>query len=217
MSSEEIAKYFDATESREIRDDLVFSANMISEPKIAIDCGCGAGADIEYLATNGFKVYGFDIEKDSIARCRSRFKDIDNVLLSVSSFADFNYPQASLVVADASLFFCPSSEFELVWSNIYQCLLPNGIFCGSFLGCEDTMAEQGENTSVFWPEAKAFEENEVKALFKNFEVLRFNTHKSTGKTSQGVAHNWHIFQVVAQKPNKLRLADASHRSSDVRY
>mgnify|MGYP001124776665 CR=1 FL=1 len=36
MSSEEITKYFDATESREIREDLVFSANMVSEPKFKL-------------------------------------------------------------------------------------------------------------------------------------------------------------------------------------
>ncbi|WP_101758257.1 bifunctional 2-polyprenyl-6-hydroxyphenol methylase/3-demethylubiquinol 3-O-methyltransferase UbiG [Oceanicoccus sp. KOV_DT_Chl] len=201
MSSEEIAKYFDATEFREIREDLVFAASMVSEPKVAIDCGCGAGADIDYLARNGFTVYGFDVEQESISRCQSRFDGIGNVILSKSSFIDFDYPQASLVVADASLFFCPNSEFEHVWSNIYQCLLPKGIFCGSFLGKEDTMAVSGNNPSVFWPEVTALEESEVVALFKNFEVLRFKTHKSTGKTPQGITHNWHIYQVVAQKAN----------------
>ena len=203
MSSEEISKYFDATESREIREDLVFAINMALEPKIAIDCGCGAGADINYLVRNGFTVYGFDVEQESISRCQSRFEGIKNVILSKSSFSTFDYPQASLVVADASLFFCPSSEFKNVWENIYQCLHPNGVFCGSFLGQEDTMAASNNNPSVFWPEVTVFDEPEVRELFKNFEVLRFNIHKSTGKTSQGVTHNWHIFQVVAQKPNKL--------------
>ncbi|HBX59247.1 MAG TPA: class I SAM-dependent methyltransferase, partial [Methylophaga sp.] len=140
MSCEQITKYFDATESRKVRDDLVFSANIVSEPKSAIDCGCGAGADIAYLAEIGFTVHGFDVEQESISRCQSRFSGLDNVFLTKSSFTDFEYPPVSLVVADASLFFCPSSEFRDVWSKIYQCLLPGGIFCGSFLGPEDTMA-----------------------------------------------------------------------------
>ncbi|MGH1469978.1 MAG: class I SAM-dependent methyltransferase [Cellvibrionaceae bacterium] len=207
MSSVEITKYFDATESREIREDLLFSVSVINDPRVAIDCGCGAGADIEYLVNNGFTVYGFDIEQESISRCQSRFNGVGNVFLSQSSFSTFDYPQASLVVADASLFFCPSSEFDKVWSKIDQCLLPNGLFCGSFLGKEDTMAIPGENPSVFWPEVTAFEESEVMELFKDFEVLRFKTHKSTGKTPQGVTHNWHIIQVVAQKPNKSNHAD----------
>ena len=104
MASAEITKYFDTTKFRDIRDDLVFAVENISEPKIAIDCGCGAGADINYLASNDFVVYGFDVEEESISRCKSRFKNIDNVFLSKSSFNSFSYPQASLVVADASFF-----------------------------------------------------------------------------------------------------------------
>ena len=207
MSSEEITNYFNATEFREIREDLVLAVSMLGEPKVAIDCGCGAGADIDYLARNGFTVYGFDVEQESVSRCQSRFEGIKNVILSQSSFSTFNYPKASLVVADASLFFCPRSEFKSVWEKIYQCLDSNGVFCGSFLGKEDTMAEAGDNPSVFWPEVTAFDETEVKQLFKNFDLLCFKVHKSTGKTSQGVAHNWHIFQVVAQKPNKSNHAD----------
>jgi trans-aconitate methyltransferase len=122
MSSEEIVKYFDATEFREIREDLVLAVSMVSEPKVAIDCGCGAGADIDYLTRNGFTVYGFDVEQESVSRCQSRFEGIKNVILSQSSFSTFSYPKASLVVADASLFFCPRSEFKSVWENIYQCL-----------------------------------------------------------------------------------------------
>lgn len=200
MSSTEITEYFDATEFRKIREDLVFALSKVSEPKIAIDCGCGSGADINYLVENGFTVHGFDVEQESISRCQSRFTGIDGVTLSKSSFSTFDYPQASLVIADASLFFCPSSDFISVWSKIVECLHPNGVFCGSFLGTEDTMARSGDNPGLFWPYVTAFEEQEVKALFKGFEVIRFNVHKSTGETAQGVAHNWHIFQVVARKP-----------------
>ncbi|MBT8070231.1 MAG: class I SAM-dependent methyltransferase [Gammaproteobacteria bacterium] len=207
MPSVEITKYFDATEFRDTREDLEFAVSMISEPKVAIDCGCGAGADISYLVKNGFSVYGFDIEEESISRCLSRFEGVDNVVLSKSSFRMFDYPKASLVVADASLFFCPATDFEIVWEKIYRCLHPNGVFCGSLLGLEDSMAEPGENPSVFWPEVTAFEKSEVKALFKNFEVLRFNVHKSTGKTPQGDIHNWHVYRVVAKKPSNSFKTD----------
>lgn len=29
--------------------------------KVAIDCGCGSGSDIEYLSNQHYQVYGFDI------------------------------------------------------------------------------------------------------------------------------------------------------------
>ena len=186
MSNVEITKYFDATELRGIRDDLIFAVKNVSEPKVAIDCGCGAGSDINYLVENDFTVYGFDVEEESISRCKSRFEGIDSVTLSRSTFSNFDYPKASLVVPDAGLFFCPRSEFENVWGKIYECLNPGG---------------------VFWPEVMVFEESEFKGLFQNFEVLRFKVHKSTGKTPQDVSHNWHIFQVVVQKPNKSKHAE----------
>jgi len=199
MHTQEIKQYYDATASRAIRSDLTFAIELVGEPKIAIDCGCGAGADIEYLLTAGFKVHGFDIERESIARCKSRFKNNKDVILTKTEFSSFDYPAASLVVADASLFFCPKTEFDDVWRAIYKCLYSNGVFCGSFLGPQDTMAGDEYDRSAFWPEVSVFNEEEVKDYFKNYEICRFTEHKSAGKTAQGLPHNWHIYSVVALK------------------
>lgn len=199
MPSAQISKYFDATANRKIRDDLLFAVANAGEPNIAVDCGCGAGADIDYLASKGFTVYGFDVEEEAIARCEARFRHTRNVKLSKSSFSSYDFPKASLVVADASLFFCPKAEFPKVWKNIYECLYPNGIFCGSFLGPEDTMASAKYNAADYWPDVAVFEEAEVRGLFMNYEILRFNVHKSLGTTPSGEPHDWHIFSVVAKK------------------
>ena len=201
MPGQEINEYYDATESREIRADLIFAINTAPEPRIAVDCGCGAGTDIEYLLASGFKVYGFDIEGEAISRCKQRFKDNDDVVLSKAGFGSYRYPASSLVVADASLFFCPKTEFNDVWNKIYECLYPNGIFCGSFLGYEDTMASAGYDKNAFWPEILVFKEQEVKDLFKRYEICRFTEHRTSGKTPQGIPHNWHIYSVVAKKSN----------------
>lgn len=199
VPSAAISKYLDATENRKIREDLVFAVQYVDEPKVAIDCGCGAGADIGFLVSNGFAVYGFDVEEESISRCTARFHNVADVHLSRSSFSSYNFPKASLVVADSSLFFCPKPEFADVWKNIYECLYPGGIFCGSFLGPEDTMAGPKYNAVDYWPEVSVFEDEEVKELFTNFEVLRFNVHRSSGSTPAGELHDWHIFSIVAKK------------------
>jgi len=201
MPSQEIKEYFNATENREIRSDLTFAVDIVDDSRIAIDCGCGAGADIEYLLASGFKVYGFDIEDESISRCKKRFENNNNVILSKAEFCSYTYPRASLIVADASLFFCPKPEFNHVWNNIYECLYPNGIFCGSFLGPEDAMAGPIYDKSGFWPEVSIFEENEVRNLFKSYDICRFTEHKTSGKTALGIPHDWHIYSVVAKKSN----------------
>lgn len=195
-------KYFEATEFRAIREDLIFAVGKVQEPKVAIDCGCGAGADTNFLFSKGFEVHAFDIDDQAIDKCESRFSGFENINITKASFSNFDFPKASLVVADASLFFCASTEFKRVWESILKCLNSNGIFCGSFLGPEDTMAIPGENPSVFWSEVTVLEESEVKSLFVDFNILRFNVHRSTGKTPTGETHDWHIFQVVAQKSAK---------------
>jgi len=212
MPSEAIRKYFDETENRQIRDDLVYAIENVGEPKVAVDCGCGAGADINYLVSNGFFVYGFDVEEESISRCKTRFRNFENVNLTRSSFSSYNFPKASLVIADASLFFCPKSEFPGVWENIYKCLYSNGIFCGSFLGPEDTMASPNYNPNDYWPEVAVFEEEEVKKIFANYEIIRFNVHRSSGTTPQGNPHDWHIYSVIAKKSNKSSERNALSRA-----
>lgn len=199
MSNNDIKQYYDATEQRSIRSDLIYAVEIVGEPKVAIDCGCGAGADIQFLVQNGYTVYGFDVEKESISRCLKRFECNNNVTLSISDFATYKYPKASLVVADASLFFCPPELFDQVWKNITECLYANGIFCGSFLGPDDTMAKPSPGKSLLWPDVAVFDELRLKDIFNHYEICRFTEHKSSGTSPQGIAHDWHIFSVVARK------------------
>jgi len=165
----------------------------------AIDCGCGAGSDIAYLRHNGFNVHAFDSEASSIEICSKRFKGDNKVFLSQQRFESFHYPQAELVVADASLFFCPPQEFDYVWTLIKSALIEDGIFCGSFLGPEDTMASAEYDRDAFWPDILTFTEVELKAQFHGFELIEFKEHKLSGKTSDQKDHNWHIYSVLARK------------------
>jgi hypothetical protein len=129
---------------------------------------------------------------------------MDRVQLSRSSFSSYTYPRAALVVADASLFFCPKSEFPQAWRNIYECLYPNGIFRGSFPGPEDTMVSPEYNANDFWPDVAAFEEDEIKGFFADYEILRFTVHNPSGTTPSGAPHDWHIFSVAAKKTDNAQ-------------
>ena len=199
MSSKEILKYFDATADRETRDDLRAAVNLLEGPKVAIECGCGAGSDIAFLRSHGFLVHAFDIEEESIERCQKRFRDDRNVKLSQASFNSFDYPSASLIVADASLFFCPEYEFSEVWRKITESLVENGIFCGSFLGPEDTMAGPNYNKEAYWADIFTLSEEQVRHWFKGFNIESITEHRTSGKTPDGEPHHWHIFSVVARK------------------
>lgn len=199
MPSHEISKYFDATEFRATRDDLKIGVALVEGSRTAIDCGCGAGSDIAFLRANGFAVHAFDIEPDAIARCRRRFAGDDGVWLSQDSFSTFHYPRVSLIVADASLFFCPASEFTDVWGKICAALDPGGIFVGSFLGPEDTMAGAEYDRDAFWPDVLVAREYMVKEWLEPFEIISFNEYRKSGAAPGGGSHRWHIYSVVARK------------------
>ncbi len=207
MASEEIIAYYAETANREIRPDLIFATSLIESSKIAIDCGCGAGSDIAYLRKERFIVHAFDIEEESIKICKERFKGDESVLLSQNSFSSFNYPKSTLVVADASLFFCPETEFEQVWNKIYDSLTTDGVFCGSFLGPKDTMAGLSYDKSAYWSNILTFKEEDLWSKLKAFEVLKFTEHNMAGETPQGLPHQWHIYSVVAKKSGgQLKMA-----------
>jgi len=199
MSTKEIREYYNATENSEVRSDLSYAVSLLGDNRIAIDCGCGAGSDIAFLRENNFTVYAFDIEEESIARCEERFKDDNKVQLSKDTFSSFVYPRASLILADASLFFCPQAEFKEVWRRIREALKSKGVFCGSFLGPNDTMAGPGYDRAAFWPNVMTFTQQEVRQNFTGFEIIKWTEHEISGETAQGKPHHWHIFSVVAQK------------------
>ncbi len=201
MPTEEITQYYTDTANRDVREDLVFAVSLIGREKVAVDCGCGAGSDIAFLRAKGFKVHAFDIEEESISLCRERFGSDENVHLSCESFSSFEYPQSTLLVADASLFFCPAGEFDNVWSHISKSLDAGGIFCGSFLGPNDTMAGPSYDKKAFWEHILVFNEEDLRLILSDFEILKFTEHNVSGESPQGIPHQWHIYSVVAKKFN----------------
>jgi len=205
MPSKEIQKYFDATADSETRNDLWVAVNLVEGDRVAIDCGCGAGSDITFLRSQDFLVHAFDIEEESISRCRERFRDDREVLLSKASFTTFEYPSASLIVADASLFFRPKDEFSGVWQKITNSLLPNGVFSGSFLGLEDTMAGPNYNKEAYWPDVLVTSEEKIMRWLKGFKIESFIEYRSSGKTPDGELHQWHIFSIVAKKESNTTV------------
>jgi len=198
-SNQKKLDYYSETENRKTRDDLKRAVELVNGPRIAVDCGCGAGSDIAFLRSNGYKVYAFDIEPEAVNRCKTRFASDSEVVLSQDSFSSFSYPKSSLVVADASLFFCSENDFTNVWNKITDSLSPEGVFVGSFLGPEDTMAGPDYDRDAFWPDVMVASEQKVKGWLGDFEIESFTEHKvSDGKPGERAIF-WHVFSVVARK------------------
>ena len=101
MLTKELQEYYQNSKYGEIRPELKHAISISSGCSIAIDCGCGAGANIGHLISAGFEVCAFDVQKEAVSLCDERYASNSLVSLSVSSFGSYVYPKASLIVADA--------------------------------------------------------------------------------------------------------------------
>lgn len=101
---------------------------------VAVDCGCGTGSDIAYLAEQGYRVHGFDISPDAISICHKRFHQSALIEVSEASFEGFSYPTAGVVIANSSLFFAEPTVFNKAWRALTECLAVGGVFGGDFMG-----------------------------------------------------------------------------------
>lgn len=164
-----------------------------SNEGVAIDCGCGTGSDIDYLSAVGYKVYGFDPNPDAIEICVQRFAERPQVSIQQARFENFQYPQANIVLANSSLFFADSEQFNITWLRLTESILPGGVFAGDFLGSRDTWATNYRSPTT------SFERASVEQLFEGFDIIRFNERDEQAPTARGFLKHWHVFSVVAIK------------------
>ena len=198
MTSDAVLAYYQSSKHADIRPEFQSALDIAPSTGVASDCGCGAGSNIAHLRSCGYSVHAFDIDEQAISLCAERFANDANVFLSVDSFGTFNYPKSSLVIADASLFFCPADEFDEFIEKLQISLGTKGVFYGSFVGERDTMAGSEFNAQQYWGDVLVFNKDEVRTALRNFDIVQFVEHERDGETATGEPHHWHIFSVVAK-------------------
>ncbi|WP_018917273.1 class I SAM-dependent methyltransferase [Vreelandella zhanjiangensis] len=167
-----------------------------SLPKVAVDAGCGAGRDALFLLERGFTVHAYDKSDAAIARLREKGQlHLDRTLFpQVCSFEYFAYPESSLINACSSLFFCYQERFATAWMNIARSLLKGGVFCGHFMGPNDSWVKMGHGDLTVHSKA------ELNELFaRDFKILDIHEHDAEGMTLLSKQKHWHTYSVVAQK------------------
>ena len=188
-------EYYQKILNQPHRPNVENAVNLLKlESKVALDIGCGIGRDSHFLLEQGFNVHAFDSHEDAVKTCLTRFEGHKRFSISQCCFTEFDYPQCSLVIANASLFFCPDESFEQVWTKISSALQPGGIFCGDFLGVKDSWV-----ASEMHPNITALTKKEVESLFADYELISLNERDEDGTTVVGSPKHWHMFSVTARK------------------
>lgn len=190
--------YLEKSQKVDVYPPLKRAINMVDGmlPKVAVDAGCGAGRDALFLLEHGYTVHAYDKSDTAISRVREIGGHyLDKTLFpKVSSFEQFVYPQNALVNACSSLFFCHPALFAGAWQRLTNSLLKDGVFCGHFMGPNDTWAKMGRGDLSIHSHA------DIQALFNDqFQIIDIVEHNAEGKTLLGKSKHWHIYTVVAQK------------------
>ncbi|HBS82882.1 MULTISPECIES: class I SAM-dependent methyltransferase [Halomonadaceae] len=191
-------KYLEKSLSAAVYPPLKRALRLVDTtlPMVAVDAGCGAGRDALFMVEHGYTVHAYDKSDEAIARLEEvGGRYIHQTLFpKVSCFEQFVYPRTALINACSSLFFCDPGLFASAWQNLTRSLLKGGVFCGHFMGPDDSWAKMGRG------DLSIHSYSNIQALFKDaFRVIDIIEHNTQGKTLLGKPKQWHIYAVVAQK------------------
>jgi tellurite methyltransferase len=192
--NEDWTEYYDEYQDREPRALLLSVLDAFDGPGEAVDLGCGTGIETLALLERGWSVFATDRQEEAILRTRARVPaELEPRLrTAVSPMENVDFPEADLVSASFSLFFCDPNRFDDVWSRLTSAIRRGGRFAGELLGDRDTWARQLAD-EVSW-----FTIHRARALFDGFDVERFDEEEKQDDDEDDPKW-WHVFHVVARK------------------
>ncbi len=189
-------QYYEVMAGTPPRDTLLKVLERFDTPGFAIDLGCGEGRDTVELLRRGWRVLAIDGTDVGIEQLRQR-PDLtcpEQLTTQVVRFGDLTtLPPAQLVNASYSLPFCFPDEFPRLWQLIWQTLEPGGRFAGQLFGDRDSWAGIPTHTHHC--------RTQVEALLQAYEVELLQEEEKDQVTALNELKHWHLFHIIARKPN----------------
>jgi tellurite methyltransferase len=187
-------RYYENTTGRPPRPTLLFALDRFAEQGFAVDLGCGDGRDTVELLRRGWRVMAIDGQAEAIARLAARadLPTTGRLETLLAGFEDAEWPQADLVNASFSLFFCPPEKFPALWRKIRDSLKPGGRFAGHLIGELDSWAGG--------PNIVAFDRAALDQLIVGYAVEKLEIEEEDSVTPTGEAKHWHLYHLVLHKP-----------------
>ena len=180
------------------QDIVARAVNLLpgsNAPLSVIDTGCGDGRNSQYLVDKGLDVHAFDQDVNMVNLSRMRFQQHANFAICLSDIDHYIFPPNELVLAFSSLFYSSPHRFELNWHNLIVSIRAEGLFCGRFLGRNDTYA------NLHSDQALLLGEQEIQRLFSFFDILEWHEEVNLIKdVKEGVTHHHtHTHTLLARK------------------
>lgn len=175
--------------SAPIRTFFLKNYNQNFKGTTAIDLGCGAGNDTEFLISKGFNVTAVDNNEQVKEIIESRNLDSNKLKITIDDFSKIELPKADLVNANFSMHYVKENFDEFIVNLLQNVIKHKGVFIGNFLGKEDEWKETF--TTV--------EKERLLEYFKGYNILYFSEEKYYQDTARKKNKFWHVYTIIAQK------------------
>lgn len=162
-------------------------------PGVAVDLGCGAGADSLELLRRGWVVHAVDASADSLdlLKAAADAESIGQLHAHPQAYESFDIPACDLIWAGYSLPFCPPQAWPALWLRAVRALRPGGRIAGDLFGTRHAFGSDGD--------VLLFTEADARALLVGLEVEAFDIEDGH-RPSGGQITRWHAFGFAACKP-----------------
>ena len=145
-----------------------------------LDIGCGAGANLWYLAREGFSGYGIDGSITSIRRSEEKLKK-DNLTADIIVGDFFSLPYDdyffNAVIDAASIQHNNPESITKIVSEIYRVLNNNGKYFGLLIESDEELSDNKFSTHYF-------NKNEIRSLFSKFNKISIDNIRYTEKNEE---------------------------------
>lgn len=159
---------------------------------IALDLGCGSGAEAELLARSGFMVDAIDKDPISVKYAKERCEGM-KVDIIEGDFREFNLrpDYYSVVVSINALPFIPKADATALLEDIKKSLKTGGAALIYVYGPEHEWA--GREDMSFWTK------DEFGKLWEGFETLELKEYIGMWPLRSGTEIHQHRIRLVARK------------------
>lgn len=163
-------------------------------PGVAVDLGCGSGADALELLRRGWVVHAVDVDSGALERLSAAVPpDVRGRLrLHAERMEDFALPPADLIWSSWSLPYCPADAWPTLWTRMIAALNVGGRLAADLFGPSHAWA--GED-GIF-----TIGEEALRALLCDLTVEAFDIEDGVRPAGDGRITRWHAFGVAVRKP-----------------